>query len=69
MIKNTFGMIVCAMALSVPPLWAADSVTNSLPKLPPYETSHLKVLKVYFAKEGDAIFLLTWLDGKIRKWS
>src|SRR5665647_2218920 len=67
--KNTIRILVCITVLSVLPLWAADSALPPVSKTPgTHETATLKVLKVYSAKDGDAIFqsyVVSWKDQEV----
>ena len=66
--KKTFCAIVCLAALSTTSLWTAETKEVVAPSLPAFETAELEVLKVFSAKEGDAIFrayLVSWKGQEV----
>jgi hypothetical protein len=67
--KNTIRILICVTALSVLPLWAADSALPPASKTPgTHETTKLKVIEVFSAKDGDSIFrayLVSWKDQEV----
>ena len=67
--KNTIRILVCITALSVLPLWAADSALAPASKTPgTHETASLKVIKVYSAKDSNSIFkayVVSWKDQEV----
>jgi hypothetical protein len=67
--KNIIRILVCITALSVLPLWAADTALPPASKtLGTHETATLKVIKVYSAKAGDSVFkayVVSWKDQEV----
>jgi hypothetical protein len=51
--KKPLSALTCIAGLGLLSLWAAESES---PKLTDYQMTKLKVVRVYYAKDGDAIF-------------
>jgi hypothetical protein len=51
--KKPLYTLTCIAGLGLLSLWAAE---RESPKLTDYQITRLKVVKVYYAKDGDAIF-------------